>query len=326
MAIPILNGESKTITTKAQAKASARIGRRLARAAMASGKCDGLRDLYRSPSGYEAWNDHIAMATIIERGFTELIGPGQVLDDDGRAMAMSSLIAHIAAKADAPPRYLDARLAESFHHTDVPALTGDDAPPMPLPAFRIFFPCGTLRTETDFPINTAIVAEREIARRMFLGYGHKPEDLPKQEPGFLALFIPLTGETYFKDFVWSDPYSSRRRVNTDLHIEAVIAKATAFCAHTILTMVHKPELITTAPQASVSAGRGFGRSNERMPLPPVWIGRGHQPRTNRKTEPSSIHGGSVRPHWRRGHWRHAACGKQRKQRRLVWIKPIYVNP
>ena len=34
---------------------------------------------------------------------------------------------------------------------------------------------------------------------------------------------------------------------------------------------------------------------------------------------------SPRTHWRRGHWRRVACGKQFSERQLRWIKPVLVN-
>lgn len=34
---------------------------------------------------------------------------------------------------------------------------------------------------------------------------------------------------------------------------------------------------------------------------------------------------SPRTHWRRGHWRRVACGKQFSDRQLRWIKPVLVN-
>ena len=35
--------------------------------------------------------------------------------------------------------------------------------------------------------------------------------------------------------------------------------------------------------------------------------------------------GTVKQHWRRGHWRNQPCGEGRKQRKLIWIRPVIVN-
>ena len=33
-----------------------------------------------------------------------------------------------------------------------------------------------------------------------------------------------------------------------------------------------------------------------------------------------------KPHWRRGHWKRQPCGVRRSQRKLVFVKPTFVNP
>jgi hypothetical protein len=44
-----------------------------------------------------------------------------------------------------------------------------------------------------------------------------------------------------------------------------------------------------------------------------------------KTEGDVNLGGSMRSHWRRGHWRHQGYGANRSQIRLKWIEPMLIN-
>ena len=47
---------------------------------------------------------------------------------------------------------------------------------------------------------------------------------------------------------------------------------------------------------------------------------------NLGTRGSTSNAYSVSTHWRRGHWRNASVGKNRCNRRIVWIKPTIINP
>lgn len=335
MTTPILTSDGKlsfdhtdkAIRSKADAAFYERITKRLIKQTV--GKDENLQQLinqHRSPQGYQSWSDHITLSWLL----AQYLPDSSMANDSNRsAMAMSAVIAFVANEAGGPPRYLDPQLAESFLQTDLPKLDAADAPELPLPAMRLFFPNGLLTTEIGYPIDSVVVIDRELIRRTFLHYskqgaGLDLTTLPASAPGFCILAMPMTGETYFKDYRWDEQQFAVD--DEDKDIRAVIERATAFCAHTILTMVHKPELVTTGPAVPAPSGRGFKDATAPSPAAPVWIGRGYQPRRSRGGSKSGQGGMARRPHWRRGHWRHTACGTGRLERRLRWIRPVYVNP
>jgi hypothetical protein len=95
---------------------------------------------------------------------------------------------------------------------------------------------------------------------------------------------------------------------------------------------YEPELIERdpAPGRPVTRGRGFAAS-VRTPAPPVWIGRSKylepSPDCDDSPHPASRVGTGikVRPHWRKGHWHHFPCGSGRRDRRLRWVRPVFVG-
>lgn len=57
-------------------------------------------------------------------------------------------------------------------------------------------------------------------------------------------------------------------------------------------------------------------------LNPRWIGKDYQPR--KSSDSGETHASPVE-HWRQGHWRQQVCGEGFKDRKLIWIRPVFVN-
>jgi len=54
------------------------------------------------------------------------------------------------------------------------------------------------------------------------------------------------------------------------------------------------------------------------------IGKDYKIKTEGFSRPQKAHA-SPSTHWRRGHWRNQAIGKERKENKLIWIEPVLVN-
>lgn len=76
--------------------------------------------------------------------------------------------------------------------------------------------------------------------------------------------------------------------------------------------------------------KGFKKFNSPAPViwSPNWIGKSYQIKTKtQKTSESNEENKrrSPRSHWRIGHLRMTACGKERKDRKVVWIEPCFIR-
>ena len=77
------------------------------------------------------------------------------------------------------------------------------------------------------------------------------------------------------------------------------------------------------PKKAARFKRRLGRAYDR-----ILIGPAHYPAA--PAEVPSLPAGaephhSLRPHWRRGHFRRIRYGEQLSEHRLVWIRPVLVN-
>lgn len=268
---------------------------------------------HRSPNGYTAWADHVALCHTLE---THMAARPRKELEAGQALAL--LFFRSMAAAEAPPRYLDQQLAESLLHTDLAPL--EEAPPMALSTFRLFLPQGLARTDTGTGLNVALVIDRQS-----LANAITPGD--EKGPGLSILFPVATGETFFVDYLWADPNGTRFS-DDEPYLDA-LTKAARLCAHAVLVMAYMPELVMADEAPRISSGRGFGKGGDTpVPAAPVWIGRDFQRRI--QTPPSrrpSRHqpGRPRRAHWRQGHWRSVPCGPKRQKRKLCWIQPVFVK-
>lgn len=93
-------------------------------------------------------------------------------------------------------------------------------------------------------------------------------------------------------------------------------------AYAPLRYEHTPELFATVAESETTKSKGFA-TNPKTQLArfPRWIGKNYCT----KSEPSDASRGSVRSHWRRGHWRVLEAGERWKQSKRIWIEPVFVN-
>lgn len=92
----------------------------------------------------------------------------------------------------------------------------------------------------------------------------------------------------------------------------------------MLAIEHTPELFATVTESETTKSKGFG-SNPKTQLVrfPRWVGKNYQSKSE-PSNPNTIRG-SVRSHWRRGHWRVLEAGERWKQSKRIWIEPVFVN-
>ncbi|BAZ18706.1 hypothetical protein NIES4071_105910 (plasmid) [Calothrix sp. NIES-4071] len=91
----------------------------------------------------------------------------------------------------------------------------------------------------------------------------------------------------------------------------------------LLIMEARPEYIDTQ-SARVVVNKGFSKKNDKDYYEPLWIGKSYRLKREGKEVTGSGTGGSKSPHWRQGFLRNQAYGEGYKERKLVWIEPVFV--
>ena len=99
------------------------------------------------------------------------------------------------------------------------------------------------------------------------------------------------------------------------------------CKNVIMIYNYKQSLVTT--QNFTPSGKGFKReAGQRKSLPITWLGEDFRFQTVPSTFQGSTgkkDGSSPTAHWRRGHWHTFLYGKGKKERKIQWVEPVYVN-
>ncbi|RUS93144.1 hypothetical protein DSM106972_097380 [Dulcicalothrix desertica PCC 7102] len=91
----------------------------------------------------------------------------------------------------------------------------------------------------------------------------------------------------------------------------------------LLIMECRPEYVETE-SARVVVNKGFSKKNDKDYYQPLWIGKDYRLKREGKESTSGATGSSKAPHWRRGFLRNQAYGEGYKERKLVWIEPVFV--
>ena len=100
----------------------------------------------------------------------------------------------------------------------------------------------------------------------------------------------------------------------------------------ILLMNQQPDIEVEymPPSITIPVQRGFSKPEVFKPRPITWVGKEFSKRIVKiypKTDdllPKQA-GVPKRSHWRRGHWHTVLQGPKRKQRRMRWFEPVYVQ-
>lgn len=99
---------------------------------------------------------------------------------------------------------------------------------------------------------------------------------------------------------------------------------------TLLLMQLQPQIVTSGSSSHSAPGVGFGKSKQQKEpheiWTPNWIGKDYRRRQTQVDATGTETHASLRPHWRRGHFRRVVVGKRElNQREWRWLEPVYVN-
>ena len=306
-----------------------------------------LSDKYVSPKGFLPWNTTALLLAAV--GDTKLVTKmyhSVSSDAEIRPLIDCLYAVNTAAALDAPAVYIDRNLAEAILHTDVNAM---ERPNTVLPAFYICLPRGLLYDDDNLEICLLVVAENaafltcattwseNISKERAYELWNYAKD--HDQLNDLRIFaINADGAVISAPTSWDentlvdDAYVENTNYDP-IHYDKqkrqsfiqTLSKIMRLVKNVVLIYNYQKHLVQ---DVQVTVGKGFykRRSNKkRTPLPTPILGRDFLVQKARAQSSNTRTTTHVRPHWRKGHWHTTLCGTGRKERRLKWFQPVYVN-
>jgi|688.fasta_scaffold306744_2 hypothetical protein len=307
-----------------------------------------LADKYQSPKGYAPWNDVVRLFSIagnpenlrhIQRSFG--------LNEETKPVLECGVGAITAATLDAPAIYVERNLTEAILCTEVSAM---EPPELVLPAFFICLPCNTLFDDEGEEITSLLVLVQKTYLRYALAMSdaslyHKANIIDREVDHKNLNNLRVYAYTSKKAIVsithgWDTSTVSEDDTSPiayppfggDAVDTVAFRQATSammrIVKNVILIYNYQKNYIETIP--TKTSGLGFTKEKKgkkRNTLPVTLLGRNFLLlKESCKSQQTSPKGGTVRPHWRKGHWHTVLTGAGRKERKLRWFQPVYVNP
>jgi len=298
-------------------------------------KCDDLIGLYDSPGSHLPWNEYVKICLI--GGCAQSIESSFAGGDVKGAIACTSFRQSIEKGVCA--RYVGKEILESFEQTPVPEL-----PPQVvnvLPYVHLMLPRRTVYDAEGDEVFSILVESGKLYADSISEDSQSILDkfFPSEKPAPMELLgstgiqistVTAGGFDVFQEFVTPDAKSwheaNVKYAENSKYESPNTEKIVRIAVNSLLVHLYEPELITTDKKRP-TRGLGFSGSKKQS-LAPTWIGKTFKRKSEGRSPASKDEKaakGWVRPHWRRGHWRSQAVGPGKLERKVLWIKPVYVN-
>lgn len=294
-------------------------------------------EAYKSPPGYINWPVHLRVC-FAASGTLSMIDCYKSSDLIGVKVAE---LAREMLTAFAPARFLTAEMCEAFKQTPVPTLTPDVLEVLPymhimLPRNSVFDHQGDevisllVKAGELYPQTTEKeeVENREACKKYFPDAISTPVEI-RGSRGIQVATITGKGSNCWQEFVdekaksWHNENVKYLNKSGYEHKETEIIMRVAI--NSLLIHLYEPELIKTDKPVRPS-GTGFASKQGTGPMGVTWIGRGFRYcRENNSSSKQKNTTGSIRAHWRRGHWHSYLVNKGRSDRIVKWVRPVYVK-
>lgn len=291
---------------------------------------------YKSPAGFTSWREQAAVICLrayLATKWEDLARRWGHSPDDvvlshpsvpGRDVRLWDCLASaMAIDQKAPLRFISDELCRAMLATRVPEL--DEIPKAALPSVILAVPDRAVPCiGEDWVTLIGCLPKSVIA--------WDKED--GEQPSANLFFTTRAGKFIYFVCYWST-VAHRQEVRESLDADEGLRESTAKVFDDVrtlalgarLVMAHKPDLVTEELLPS-APGVGFGRNRNDAPGPrtAVWIGKDYrrqrQSKARRRGEPVGF---AVSPHWRSGHWHTVRHGVGRKESRLDWYEPVWVD-
>ncbi|MBW4514603.1 MAG: hypothetical protein KME11_05200 [Timaviella obliquedivisa GSE-PSE-MK23-08B] len=218
-------------------------------------------------------------------------------------------------------------LLKDFQETDINGLTKliDEFWTAPLPGMLLLLPNSALCTSEGNPIPYLLVVISDGINKTPFRVEHKRQ---------ISIFLSDQSEsTWMTGFGLGDNeilFKPNPKIGTEATTkedELFLAKLRTIVLQIVLSLSYLPELIDSEILVASDERKGFGKQKSDRPLyrVPRWIGKDYQRQSLPRINPPQGTHASPHAHWRRGHWRQQSHGVGMKERKLIWIKPIWIS-
>jgi hypothetical protein len=319
----------------------------LEKVARASRMFKRLADKYISPKGYQPWNTMlIPHALWSDVHMLQSITASDIPGLRPEHFLEAGLGANLSAALDAPAVYLSVALTESLLHTDVGAM---QPPESVLPCFYICLPRNMLHDDEGVEITCLLVAENAMYAPFALAwmegdidkkYQALDEQVKSGNIDNLKIFaFNVNNDVICVTRSWAESTSPKEDVTPieysfsdeidvdDIEFRSMSAKICRIVKNVVLIYNYKRELISTVninpPASGFSVKKEVSRKKH---LPTTILGKDFLTSKCYYTTQSTAHTDvTKKPHWRKGHWHTVLHGPGKKERKLHWFQPVYVN-
>lgn len=317
---------------------------KVARASQVFKKLEGK---YISPKDYQPWDTMLLPhALFSDERMLKHISDTAIPDFYPGHFLEAGIAANLSAALDAPAVYLSAALTESLLYTDVGAM---QPPESVLPAFYICLPRNMLHDDEGVEITCLFVTENSTY--LPFAYAWSSADMREKLQALstqvqngdidnlkiiaynanndvICITRSWTESTAPKEDTSPIEYSFSDELNfDDIEFRSMSAKVCRIVKNVVLIYNYKRELITTVnihpPARGFSVKRELSRKKY---LPTTILGKDFiSPKHSYVAESCRHTDITMKPHWRKGHWHTVLHGPGKKERKLHWFQPVYVN-
>ena len=291
---------------------------------------------YKIPKGYMSWR---LLSSIISMGIVG-IEHKRLLFSQDRASFLHAHKCTLWFVQNAPIYCLKESILEPLLKTDVlnsKQILKDLKPQ--ISSFILLFPSGSIMSSENAPVEFCIV---HLSDRLH------PENSQGSAHGVV---VPHLSHEHDINLHWSTvdsdgtvwfsgmglyPDGRLESNNESVGLNAIKSKDAEFLnkmrslvLQCFLLMQYEPETISNVVSEEIqqkARPKGFAAPlNETKSLYPRWLS---EPKSRRSSPSIDLGGTHASPsaHWRRGHWREAAVGVGRNEKRWTWVRPAFVNP
>ena len=263
-----------------------------------------------------------------------LLYPSDRLVD--KAMFTCGVAQLIAQKLDPPAIYLKRDLVDSMLRTSI---GGMQPPNTVFPAFFLMVPTGILTEDGDGDRGVSsllVINESQYVNYLrphvseqwlkdYYGHFHDEGD----NEGVRVVACTDNGVNYSSFSTWRGGTDWRNYENNPEAAPELLdftSQLSQLAKNVILLMNHRYELLSTEQINPPRSKRGFGAAAHKT-KPIYWLGKDFVSKKVQTTANDSGEstGGTVTPHWRRGHWHTYRVGQNRASKTTRWVEPCKVN-
>lgn len=284
---------------------------------------------YRTPKGFVKWDEIVGLLSFcyigMHNGYLEI-------QDTATVTQMSLLLRWM--RDSAPVYAISNELLRAFEATEILSKAGVLSNiPVVIPTLMLLLPNNALMSPEGGCIDHLVVSYQEYSS--LKGKDKSVFDRHRYQFDFEKILFVACCNT--KQTVWCTNIGINAKGeiyldNQSLGANEMSAEDSKFveglrslALQVLLAIAYTPDLLSEGSESDSKLPSKSHKPQKTKFLYPRWLGKdykrpdGYRVRSLRGTH------SSPRAHWRKAHPRWQPCGKNRQERKFVWIEPIKVN-